>query len=120
MGVNCTRHAVLHLCIQLWKHVSIVNARLLNITHGSLLDYVTNKKSLDGLILGSASAAIGAANELNMATPMLVAASIPSFERHGEVCAQRNLWSVSPPPPQQRRGIQNHETKSERCLSDGF
>jgi hypothetical protein len=97
MRVNSTGHTVLYLCVELWKHISIVNAGLLNITHDSLLDYVTNKKPLHGLILGSGSATIRAVNEFNMATPMLVTVSIPSFERHGRECAQRNLCRVSPP-----------------------
>jgi len=51
MRVNCTGDAILHLRIQLREHVSVIDASLLDIPHGSLLHDVANQEPLHGLVL---------------------------------------------------------------------
>jgi hypothetical protein len=51
MRVNCTRDAILHLGIQLREHVSVIDASLLDIPHGSLLHDVANQEPLHSLVL---------------------------------------------------------------------
>ncbi len=53
MRVNCAGNAVLHLSIQLWEHISIIDACLLDISHSCLLHNVADKESLYSLILHS-------------------------------------------------------------------
>uniref|UniRef100_A0A2P2L6S7 Uncharacterized protein n=1 Tax=Rhizophora mucronata TaxID=61149 RepID=A0A2P2L6S7_RHIMU len=85
-GVDGTRHTVLHLHVQLRKNIPVINASLLNIPNGSLLDDVPHKKSLDRLVLGAGLAAVGAAYELDVAAAVLVASAIPSLESHDCCC----------------------------------
>ncbi len=83
MGVNCTRHTVLHLRIQLGKSISVIDAGLLNIPHCSLLHDVPHQKPLDCLVLRAAFPAVGAADELDMSTAVLVATAVSALESHG-------------------------------------
>ncbi len=53
MRVDCAGNAVLHLSVQLWEHISIIDACLLDISHSCLLHYVADKESLYSLILHS-------------------------------------------------------------------
>ena len=82
MGVNSTGDAVLHLGVQLGQSVPIIDAGFLNISNSSLLHNVPHKKSLDCLVLRAALAAVGAANEFDVATAVLVAATVPALESH--------------------------------------
>ncbi len=45
-------------------------------TDGSRLDHVSDGKSLDGLVLGGASGAVGASDGLDVAAAFLVASTI--------------------------------------------
>ena len=81
--VNCTGNTVLHLGIQLRQSVLLIDAGFLNISHRGLLDNVPHQESLDGLVLRAALAAVGAADELDVSTAVLVATSISALESHG-------------------------------------
>ena len=71
------------LGVQLREDVSVMDARLLDIPYGRLLDDVPHLEPLDGLVLGAALGAVGAADVLHMAAAMLVAAAVPALEGHG-------------------------------------
>jgi hypothetical protein len=86
MRVDCAGNAVLHLSVQLWEHISIIDACLLDISNSCLLHYVADKESLYSLILGDTTAAVGAAYRVHVATPMLVPSSTASLHRHGCRC----------------------------------
>ncbi|OID33486.1 hypothetical protein A7L09_18700 [Acinetobacter nosocomialis] len=83
MGVDGTGHAILHLGIQLWKSIIVIDTSFLDISDSSLLNNVPHEKPLDCLILGAALAAVGTADELDVAAAVLVAAPVPALERHG-------------------------------------
>ena len=82
MRVDGTRYTVLHLCVQLGKSVPIIDTSFLDIPNSSLLNDVPHQKPLNRLVLGAALAAVGAANELHVTTPVLVPSSISSLEGH--------------------------------------
>lgn len=46
MGMNFTRHTVLHFCIQLGKNISVVDVGLLNVPHRSLFHDIPHQKKL--------------------------------------------------------------------------
>jgi len=83
MGVDGTRHTVLHLSIQLGKSVPLIDTGLLHIPHSSLLNNVPHEEPLDGLVLRAAFAAVGAADEFDVSTSVLVPTAIPTLESHG-------------------------------------
>lgn len=76
MSVDRARDAVVHLGVQLGKDVSVMDARLLNVPDGRLLHDVPHLEPLDGLVLGAALGAVGAADVLDMAAAVLVAAAV--------------------------------------------
>ena len=55
--------------------LTLVDGGFGKITDGSGLDDVTNSESLDGLVLGGASRAVGATDRLDVAPAVLVAAA---------------------------------------------
>lgn len=82
MRVNRTRNAVLHLRVQLRQSVLIVDTGFLDVSNSGLLNNVPHKESLDCLVLGAAFAAVGAADEFDMATAVLVASAVSALESH--------------------------------------
>ncbi|MDG2774700.1 hypothetical protein P7M68_24610, partial [Vibrio parahaemolyticus] len=83
MRVDSTRNTVLHLHIEFRKRVLFIDTSLLNISDCSLFNNVPHQKPLDSLVLRTAFAAVGASNELDVATAVFVATSIPALECHG-------------------------------------
>ena len=87
-----TRHTVVHLGVQLGKHISIMHTSLLHISHSSLLHDVPHQETLDSLVLGAALGAVGAADVLDVAAAMLVAPAVPPLERHGRFAPLGGGW----------------------------
>lgn len=56
-----------------------INASLVDIPNGGTLDHVPHCEALDGLVLSNTARAVGAADEFNVATSLLVATAISSF-----------------------------------------
>jgi hypothetical protein len=56
-----------------------VDACVADVSDGGTFDHVSHREALDGLILPYTARAIGATHELDMATALLVAATISSF-----------------------------------------
>lgn len=67
-------NAVLELQVHLGDSVLREDGRIGDITNGGGLDHVADGKSLDRLVLGSASRAVAAANGLDVAATLLVTA----------------------------------------------
>jgi len=80
VSVDRARDAVVHLGVELGKDVSVMDARLLNVPDGRLLHDVPHLKPLDRLVLGAALGAVGAADVLDMAAAVLVAAAVAALE----------------------------------------
>ena len=74
--------AVGQLSVEFGKLVAAVNAGVGDVPHGGGLHNVPDHELLDGLVLGAGLGAVGAADELNMAAAVLVAASVPPFRGH--------------------------------------
>ena len=60
------------------KH-TLVHTSLADITDRRRLDHVTDGEALDSLVLGDASRAVRATNEVDVATAVLVAAVVSSL-----------------------------------------
>lgn len=94
MRVNCTRHAVGNLEMKLGDGVFCgridsetpkvahstdrhtgVEGGVADVTNGRRLDHVPYSEALDGLVLGDAARAVGAAHGVNVAAVLLVAAA---------------------------------------------
>ena len=58
---------------------TLVHARLADITDCRRLDHVAHSEALDGLVLGDASRAVRAADEVDVAAAFLVAAVVSSL-----------------------------------------
>ena len=82
---------------------TLVHARLADITNRRRLDHVADGETLDRLVLGDASRAVGAADKTDVATALLVAAVVSSLLR-----LRRQVNSASVP--------QFAVTESERCI----
>jgi hypothetical protein len=82
--------------------ISVVDSRCsekLSRTDGSRLDHVADGETLDGLVLGDAAGAVGAAHRLDVAAAILVATAIKSISyRAPEVANRLNPVSHSPCP----------------------
>ena len=74
--------AVGELGVQLGQLVAGVHAGVGDIPHGGGLHDVPDHELLDGLVLGAGLGAVSAADELDMAAAVLVAASVPPFRGH--------------------------------------
>lgn len=61
------------------KRPTGINARFADITHGCALDHVPHGETLDRLVFGDASRAVGAAHESDVAAVFLVATAVSSF-----------------------------------------
>jgi hypothetical protein len=60
--------------------LTLVDKSLSDITDGSQLDHRADGVALDGLVLGDAAGAVGAADGLNVATTVLVASVVSSLD----------------------------------------
>jgi len=74
LAVNGARDAVLELQVHLGDSVLREDGGIGDITDGSGLDHVANGESLDCLVLGCASRAVGATDGLDVAATLLVTA----------------------------------------------
>ena len=70
---------------------TLVYASLADITNRRCLDHVTDGETLDGLILRDASRAVGAADEVDVAAAVLVAAVVSSLLGLHEGSARRKV-----------------------------
>ncbi len=83
-GVNGAGDAVLSLDVELGDNVSAggVDGSNSNITLGSGLNHVLDEETLDSLVLGNATTAVGAADEAGVATTLTVLATITTLLGH--------------------------------------
>jgi len=70
--VNGARDTVLKLQVHFRNGVLGEHGGIGDVTNSGGLDHVSDGESLDSLVFGRASAAVGAANGLHMATTLLV------------------------------------------------
>ena len=75
-------HTVGQLGVQLWQLVAAVHAGVGDVPDGGGLHDVPDDELLDGLVLGASLGAVGAADELDMTTTMLVTTIVSTFGRH--------------------------------------
>jgi hypothetical protein len=61
------------------RNLTREDSRVLDITDGSTLHHVPHSETLDSLVLRYTTRAVGAANEHDVATAVLVSATISSF-----------------------------------------
>ena len=78
--VDSAWNTILHLGVQLWESVTIVNTGFLNISDSCLFNNVPDKESLNCLILGAAFPAVGTPNGVHMTTVVLVPATVSTLE----------------------------------------
>lgn len=71
--MNGTRDAVLQLEVHLGDGVLGEDRGVRDVTNSSRLNHVADGESLDGLVLGGASRAVGATDGLDVAAALLVA-----------------------------------------------
>ena len=76
------RDAVVKLGIQLGQLVAGVHTGVGDVPHSGGLHNVPDDELLDGLVLGTGLGAVGAADELHMASAVLVTSSVPPFRGH--------------------------------------
>lgn len=72
--MNGARDTVNHLDVELGQSVLLVHGSLGQITDSSGLNNVADSESLDGLVLGDGTRAVGASHECYVASAGLVAA----------------------------------------------
>ena len=82
VGVNGAGHTVVLLVIHLGQSVVLIHRLIRDITDSSALDHVSHQKASDGLVLRTATCAVHATDELDVATAMFVSTMISSFQRH--------------------------------------
>lgn len=76
LAVDGARDTVLQLEVHLGNRVLGEDGGVRDITDGGRLDHVANGESLDCLVLGRASRAVAAADGLDVAAALLVAAAV--------------------------------------------
>lgn len=74
--MDSARDTVCKLDVELGERVLGVDRGVRKVTDGGGLDDVADSESLDGLVLGDSAGAVGAADESDVATAVLVAASV--------------------------------------------
>lgn len=74
---------VVDLVVELWEDVLDVDGCIRDISNGSSFNHVSHGESLDGLVLGHASRAVGASHRLRVTSSVLVSAVVSSLESHG-------------------------------------
>ena len=82
LAVDGARNAVLQLEVHLGNGVLGEDRGVRDITNSSRLDHVADGEALDRLVLGCASAAVGAADGIDVAAALLVAAVVLSLLGH--------------------------------------
>jgi len=82
LAVDRARDAVVQLVVQLRQWVLVVNGRVGDVSNGGRFDDVANDEFLDGLVLGRATAAVGAADRTDVAASLLVTPVVAPFHRH--------------------------------------
>jgi len=80
--MDCTGYTVLKLQVHLGDGVLWEDRGFADITDSCGLNHVANGESLDGLVLGRASGAVGAPDGLNVTTTLLVATVGSSLLNH--------------------------------------
>ena len=83
-----------NLKVQLGDNIYIIHGGFLQVSLSSGLDHVTDHKSLDGLVLGHATRAVGATHIYDVPTVATVLSSIPREEPKREMRVCRLLGSV--------------------------
>lgn len=61
---------------------TLIHRRVRDIADGGCLDDVADNKLLDGLVLGTATAAVGAADEGDVAAALLASSVIATLDSH--------------------------------------
>jgi len=84
LAVDSARDAVLQLQVHLGNCIFLEYRRIGDVTNGGGFHHVTDGESLDGLIFGCASRAVGAADGLDVAAALLVTAVVLSLLNHDE------------------------------------
>ncbi len=82
MGITYSTIKVRYTAIQnsnIVARLTGVDTGLADITNGSALDHVPHGETLDGLVLSNDTRAVGAADDGNVATALLVASIISSL-----------------------------------------
>ena len=82
LGVDGAADAVGQLSVEFGKLVAAVNAGVGDVPHGGGLHNVPDDELLDGLVLGAGLGAVCAADELDVAAPVLVSASVATLRGH--------------------------------------
>ena len=72
----------MELHVDFREDVTLIYTLLANISQGSGLNNVPDNELLDGLVLGHASRAVGASEEFDVATAVLVTSSITPLLGH--------------------------------------
>jgi len=80
--VNSATNAVLLLNVQFWQDIAFIDGSFGKIPNGGLLNDVLLQESLHGLVLWTASGAVGATDRLDVATSVLVTSIVSSFLGH--------------------------------------
>jgi len=83
LAVDGAGDAVLELQVHLGDSVLGEDGRITDITDRGRLDHVADSESLDGLVLGGASRAVGATDGLDVTATGLVASVGSSLLNHG-------------------------------------
>lgn len=89
--VDGAGHTVEHLHVQFGQHKGLVHTGLPQVSLRRGVHHVSHLEALDGLVLGHAAAAVGAADNGSVAAAVLGAAVVASFGWHGEAQGQGAL-----------------------------
>ena len=80
--MDCTTHTIVQLSIQLGQLITAVHTGIRDVSHGGSLHDIPDYELLDGLVLGASLGAVGAADELDVSTSMLVTSVVPALGGH--------------------------------------
>ena len=89
--------------------LTFVSRRISDVSHGSRLDDVPHDELLDRLVLGAATAAVGAADEADVSASLLVSSVVPSLDSHDDpTCNTHNRsWETDEKRNKQARNQAN-------------
>ena len=76
VSVDRTGDTVCQLDVQFWESILLVDTGVRQVTDSSSLDDIPDSESLDSLVLGDCSRAVGASDESNVASAVLVATAV--------------------------------------------
>ena len=88
--MNSTGHTVVQFDVDLRQDIALINTLFPDISQCGSLYYVPYNELLDGFILGNATGTVGASQEFNVSTTVLVTSSITSLLGHSGYF--RNMW----------------------------